>query len=303
MHTVVSTSAATARPAMPSVGVGTDVRYLIIFFVGAYALAWLPFGVAVLAARGAFVLPVPEAVFISLATVGIGLAGIGAAVLESGRSGLRDIRAQVLRWRMRLGWYVAALLGPALLPAVGLLLGAAMGNAVPLVPSLSTLLFVPLVIGALFLPALFEEIGWRGYALPRLERRMGLLVASLVLGVIWAGVHLPLWLLPDFGFAQQSVPLYFVQVTAISVLLAWIYNGTGGSVLLTGLAHAAVNGWPLLWAPTVLALAEDARSIPFQVLITAATVIAAVAVVVVTESRSRRTERRFSAEGTEALRA
>ncbi len=291
MQTVPSTPAAAAPNRVLSVGLAAGVKHLIVFFVAAYVLAWLPFGVAILAAHGAFALPAPEAVFISLATVGIGLAGLGVAVLESGRAGLRDVRAQVLRWRVRPGWYVAALLGPALFPAGGLFLGAAMGNAMPLVPSLATLTFVPLVVSAFFLPALFEEIGWRAYALPRLERRMGLLAASLVLGVIWAGVHLPLWLLPDFGFAQQSVPLYFVQVTAISVLLAWIYKGSGGSVLLTGLAHAAVNGWPMLWVPTVLALSEDAHSIPFQVLITVATVVAAVGVVLVTESRSRRAER------------
>jgi membrane protease YdiL (CAAX protease family) len=288
----VATPAAAARPdRIPSLGRGADFKYLLAFVVGAYALAWLPFAMAILAARGAFVLPSPEAVFVSLATVGIGLAGLGAAVLESGRPGLRDVCAQVLRWRAGPRWYVAALLLPALFPAGGLLLGTAMGNPMPLVPSLSALLFVPLVIGALFLPALFEEIGWRAYALPRLERRMGLLVASLLLGVIWAAVHLPLWLLPDFGFAQQSVPLYFVQVTAISVLLAWIYKGSGGSVLLTGLAHAAVNGWPMLWTPTVLALSEDAQAIPFQVLITGATVLAAVAVVLVTQSRSTRADR------------
>ena len=56
------------------------------------------------------------------------------------------------------------------------------------------------------------------YALQRLQRRFGWLTASLVLGVIWAGMHLPLWLLPDFGFAGQSIPLYVVQVAAISRL-------------------------------------------------------------------------------------
>jgi membrane protease YdiL (CAAX protease family) len=294
MQTVASTPIAAARKdRIPAVASGTGLGNLIVFFVAAYALAWLPFGVAILAARGALALPVPEAVFISLATVGIGLAGFGAAALESGRAGLRDLRAQVLRWRVSLVWFVVALLGPALFPAAGLLLGAVMGNAAPTMPPLATWLLVSPVIGALFLPAFFEEIGWRGYALRRLERRLGLLAASLVLGVIWAGVHLPLWLLPDFGFAQQSVPLYVAQVTAISVLLAWLYKGSGGSVLLTGLAHAAINGWPMLWATSVLALSQETRAIPFQVLITAATAVAAVVVVLVTESRGRRAERRL----------
>jgi membrane protease YdiL (CAAX protease family) len=62
-----------------------------------------------------------------------------------------------------------------------------------------------------------------------MQHRFGPLVASLVIGVIWAGVHLPLWLLPGFGFAAQSVPLYVVQVVAISIVLTWIYNGSGAS--------------------------------------------------------------------------
>ena len=81
----------------------------------------------------------------------------------------------------------------------------------------------------------------------------GALTASLVLGVIWVGMHLPLWLLPDFGFADQSIPLYVAQVTAISVVLAWLYNATGGSLLLTGLGHAAVNAWPMPWGAAVSA--------------------------------------------------
>jgi hypothetical protein len=57
----------------------------------------------------------------------------------------------------------------------------------------------------------------------------------------WACVHLPLWLIPNFGFDGQSVKLYIVQITALSVSLAWLYNATGGNVLLTGLAHGAAN--------------------------------------------------------------
>jgi membrane protease YdiL (CAAX protease family) len=261
------------------------LRYLMLFFVAAYSLAWLAFGATILAARGALALPAPEPVFLVLATLGIGLAGVGAAAVESGRAGVRGLLMQALRWRAGPAWYVAALLGPALLSPTALVLGVALGDAVPALPSPTALVSFPLLIVALFVPALFEEIGWRGYALPKLRRRMGRLSASLVLGVVWAGVHLPLWLLPGFGFDDRSVPLYFVQVSAISVLLAWVYDGTRGSVLLTGLAHAAINGWPMLWAPGV---AQDTRAIPFQVLITAATVLAAVLVVLVTAARARR---------------
>jgi membrane protease YdiL (CAAX protease family) len=142
---------------------------------------------------------------------------------------------------------------------------------------------MPLLLVALFVPAVLEEVGWRGYALPRLQRRLGATSASVVLGVIWAGVHLPLWLLPDFGFADQSVPLYVVQVTSISVVLAWLYNGTGGSLLLTGLAHAAVNGWPIPWTLPLLALPEEARAVAvadFHVLITVVTALIAMLLVV-----------------------
>jgi membrane protease YdiL (CAAX protease family) len=106
--------------------------------------------------------------------------------------------------------------------------------------------------------------------------------------VIWAGVHLTLWLLPDFGFADQSVALYIVQVTAISVVLAWLYNATGGSVLLTGIAHAAVNGWPMAWNATLQALPADARGAAvadFHVLITVATVVVAAVVVLVANAK------------------
>jgi hypothetical protein len=86
-----------------------------------------------------------------------------------------------------------------------------------------------------------EEIGWRGYALPRLAARLGLGGASLLLGVVWAVWHLPLFLLPGTGSTGQSFPVYLTHVTALSVAMAWLYWKTSGSLLLVMVMHAAVN--------------------------------------------------------------
>lgn len=86
-----------------------------------------------------------------------------------------------------------------------------------------------------------EEIGWRGYALPRLAARFGLGGASIVLGVIWACWHLPLFYFQGADTNGQSFVAYLLQVTALSVAIAWLYWRTNGSLLLTMLMHAAIN--------------------------------------------------------------
>jgi membrane protease YdiL (CAAX protease family) len=86
-----------------------------------------------------------------------------------------------------------------------------------------------------------EEIGWRGYALPRLSKRCGLAAASVILGMIWACWHLPLFFAPESDTFHQSFPLYLMQVTALSVAAAWLYWRTEGSLLLVMLLHAAIN--------------------------------------------------------------
>jgi len=86
-----------------------------------------------------------------------------------------------------------------------------------------------------------EEVRWRGYALPRMAARLGLARASLLLGVIWAVWHLPLFFIPAGDTYGQSFPVFLLQVTALSVAMAWLYWKTGGSLLLTMILHAAVN--------------------------------------------------------------
>jgi membrane protease YdiL (CAAX protease family) len=96
-----------------------------------------------------------------------------------------------------------------------------------------------------------EEIGWRGFALPRLSERIGLAGASLVLGVIWAMWHLPLFLIAGTDSTGQSLSFFVLSVTAISVAFAWLYARTGGSLLLVMLMHAATNNTPHFIPPPV----------------------------------------------------
>jgi hypothetical protein len=86
-----------------------------------------------------------------------------------------------------------------------------------------------------------EELGWRGFALPRLSARFGLGAASVIVGILWASWHLPFFFIPAGDIYGQSFPLYLLQVTAVSVAMAWLYWRTGGSLLLVMLFHAAVN--------------------------------------------------------------
>ena len=86
-----------------------------------------------------------------------------------------------------------------------------------------------------------EEIGWRGFALPRLTDHFGVSLASIILGLVWAFWHLPLFFLRGADTYGQSFPLYVLQVTALSVAMAWLYMQTNGSLLLVMLMHSAVN--------------------------------------------------------------
>jgi membrane protease YdiL (CAAX protease family) len=86
-----------------------------------------------------------------------------------------------------------------------------------------------------------EEIGWRGYALPRLSEHLGFSGASIALGIRWASWHLPFFFISGTDKSGQSYPVYLPSVTALSMAMAWLYWLTNGSLLLTMLMHATVN--------------------------------------------------------------
>jgi membrane protease YdiL (CAAX protease family) len=122
-----------------------------------------------------------------------------------------------------------------------------------------------------------EEIGWRGYALPRLQAAHGALVASLVIGVVSAFWHVPKFL--TAGSAQDYPPwLFLVDSVAKAVLLTWVFNSTRGSLLMVTLFHASMNT-ASVFLPMLPAATGEARPIMISIGLHA---VAAVAVVVAT---------------------
>ena len=174
---------------------------------------------------------------------------VGALVVTAragGRAGLRDLLRRAVRGPPEWYWYALAVLGYGVVPLGALGLHILLGYPRPAV-SADMLEFLPLMFPFMLLDGpLNEEFGWRGVALARLQRHCSALAASVFVGISWALWHWPLAFLPGTLLYRVPFVLYVVQVCALSILFAWLYNASGGSLLLTILFHASVNTWSTL---------------------------------------------------------
>lgn len=171
-----------------------------------------------------------------------GIAALAFTYRDRGSRGLQELLGRLLKFDVGARWFAFALF---FMFAVKLLVAGIIRISSGAWPAFGTEP-VPLMFGAAILSTVIggqvgEELGWRGYALPRMARTMGLGPASLLLGVIWALWHLPLFYILGGDTVGQSFPFYLLQVMAISVAIAWVYMKTNGSLLVTMFFHAAVN--------------------------------------------------------------
>ena len=259
---------------------------LLLYFVVAFAFTWVILGLAILAARGVISLSVSATVLVTLATLGPFLAALSATGYESGRTGVRALLQQVARWRVHPIWYVVVLVAPGLIMGTAFLLWRALGGPTLPAPPLSIWLSLPVLIVVLLIPALFEEVGWRGFALPRLQLRYNALVASLILGVIHASWHIPLWFIPGLGFDSLPFPFYALLVIGLAVIFAWLYNSTSGSLLVIGLFHAAINAYPAPWGTALQTLPAETQGLNIQIPVAITVAVFALLVVWLTDWRT-----------------
>jgi uncharacterized protein len=201
---------------------------IITFFVLAYALSWLGWPMWAL---GLY----PTPVF----SFGPFLAALAVLAITHGKSGVGGLLRRMVCWRVGLEWYAVALLLPAGLALAATVLNVLLGAQAPssaelggwtgLLPLFFILLLIPGLGGA------WEEPGWRGYALPRLQTGRSALFASLILGVLIVGWHLPLMVVGQVHYSD------IVLIMGAVVIFNWVFNNTNGSVLIIMLMHAMNN--------------------------------------------------------------
>lgn len=157
-----------------------------------------------------------------------------------GRAGVARLLARIGRWRLGAHLYLFAIGYMAAIKLLAALIHRMAVGAWPAFGDTPLLLMLGGILVSTWVQA-GEEVGWRGYALPRLAAHLGLGGASVLLGVVWALWHLPLFFLQGSGSDGQSFPIYLVFVTALSVAMSWLYWRARGSLLLVMLMHASVN--------------------------------------------------------------
>jgi len=211
---------------------------LLTFFIGTFAVTWICW-ISIAEAHISEHAPVRSALEL-LGTSAPALVALGLVAKNAGRTGIQDLIRRLLQWQVGARWYLLAVF---YMPAIKLTAALAHRTITGSWPQFGKDPWYLLVIAIIFSTPVQsgEEIGWRGFALPRLLERMGFARASILLGVIWAVWHLPVFFIPGADKYGQSFPVWALGVTALSVAMAWIYVHTGGSLLLTMLMHAAVN--------------------------------------------------------------
>lgn len=237
------------------------------FFALVVCISWGEIAV-IMAARGVDLSPlqpVEGGLLFLMMLLGPSLGGIACIALLDGRDGLWATWQSARHWRVAPGWWAVALLTiPVTLLALLLPLAAIAGPA--FTPGHQwALLFVGLVAAS------FEEIGWTGYATPRLLARHGTLRAGLILGLVWAFWHL----LVDFRYNAGSLgalwPLefavvYLATLTPYRMLMTWVFARTR-SLLLAILMHASFTGWLMLLFPATKALQSLAWQAGFAMIL------------------------------------
>jgi membrane protease YdiL (CAAX protease family) len=222
----------------------------VLFFALAYAFSWVVWAPAIFLSRGSSDPQTWSALFHLAGSLGPMVSALLVTTLGGGSEGVRELLSRVFRWRVGLGWWVLAVAGPALVFLLAAVISRILFGGWPELgefgrsEEFAFLGLFPYWVANIIFFGFGEEVGWRGFALPRLQTgRRSALLAALILSLLWAGWHIPLF---SFAIGLNSMGLigvlgWLFSLVTGSVLLAWIYNSTGGSVLIVSIFHGTLD--------------------------------------------------------------
>jgi uncharacterized protein len=202
---------------------------LASFLILAFALSWWPWPMTLMNKESVAMIP-----------WGPAIAAMLVSWLALGGAGVRQLIGRLGKWKVGLRWYAAAFGIPLVTWGVAVVVARVFFNSrmVATLTPVDLLIFpVSFFTTALIKGPLTEEIGWRGFALPRMLEALRPLRASLALGLIWFSWHLPLLITDP---TRPALP-FALSVLAFSVILTWLHLATSGSLVIAVLFHAAVN--------------------------------------------------------------
>lgn len=221
-----------------------------------FGISWVIWAPAVLATLGVLPPPLPLDVFTPI-SIFVGAFGplTAALLLSGGRRNGDGGRAKLLRrgvqWRTIGLPSVAVMFGlPIVISFVARMLDAATGGTPPGLSVANPLVLIPLFVVILVLGGpVQEEFGWRGYALPRLLQRFGMVPAPLILSLLWTVWHLPFWFMEGSGMEGTPFPIFLLYMVGLTAVMTWLHLNTAGSVLAAILMHTTAN-WVSNFLPT-----------------------------------------------------
>lgn len=234
---------------------------LLSFFVLTYTLSWA-YEVLLFVVLRVPMLPWA----IPMPLLGPTLSALLVTYAAEGKPGLLRFLRRLVLWRVGIQWYLFAIFGILALAWGSYLIVPESRAAFQFPDPAAMLTFVGMYAGMLiFAGPLFEEIGWRGFALSRLQQRWGPLVGSLILGVLWAFWHTPLFLLvPGYDGAGEgliNIAIAFAGfafwVICFTIILTWVFNNTQGSILLAVLVHNYNAAYAILHPTTLTLISQD----------------------------------------------
>jgi len=175
------------------------------------------------------------------------MAAITLVVREEGWKGIKEFLGQALDFRIKPVYLILALSLPLLIHVIAHYLALAVGLDVAKTLFPTEIPFAPIVLA---IPYFFlmlvigggqEEIGWRGYAQEPLQEKIGVIPASLVIGLIWGIWHLPLWFMTGDLHSAYSFLAFVMMTTSISIMYAWLYNSSDKKLVVVMFFHAMNN--------------------------------------------------------------